>query len=140
MKFESPNFIYDINRQDQTALIDINSAESYVLTNYLAEKQGYNSTNSSKYKDLHQKFQASEDSIINYSAGSVSGVLGEDDHELGTSKNKFAVIDSMNGELTKTYPSDVRRSARLGINPWLPAETDFGKRVRRNVFGVFSKC
>lgn len=106
--------------QKVSFLLDINSPETYILSNKVKGiKDGYDTSKSSSYKDLRTTVNGNFDNILNDHSSQTTGKLSQDEVEasyFGTPrKATFVLVDQINGIPSAAHGNDTVRMGRMGI-------------------------
>lgn len=114
------------------ALMDINSAETYLLDKNIFG-YGYNSSWSKGYANLTETFDGETDPQISYKSSQFSGILAKDyfglylDSKKNFSKESFVLVTNRTGDFSQIYFNEQLRNAIVGVNPWIEGRTTMSK-------------
>lgn len=148
-RLNPPSLYFGIGNQSMNFLIDVNSAESFVLSNkFKGYQRTFDSSKSKTFLDLKTPLHVEFDNVVNDQSSFAKGIVAQDviDNFAGIPyKNiTFAVINEIEGIPTIVHEKDVHRSGRMGIMPRVPTrKTTMGKEVYGEpnlMFGFFAIC
>lgn len=144
-----PNLLFALGNQSIYFLLDVNSAETFVISNKVKGIQrGFNPSKSPTFIDLKTPLNGKYDNVVNDRSSSVQGTIVQDSIQFYFDFPKknvtFALVDKIDEIPTIAYEKDTPRSGRMGIMAKVPTrKTDlgkiqFGEPFQR--FGFYALC